>query len=266
MSLQVQLVFLLTFVIHLFATLAYAIRIAGVRTGRIAVSFALANVLLLVARTSNTFQGPLLAKHVEQSILSGSVSHVETELRWLMLAATLATFVGVLLIPTAQRVFSQAIEALGVHRSVPRLLLSGVSRSGLRALRAAIKVPSIKNLTQFRRRSAPHRMLVYNALATALLTVSVFASLYAGCLKPELRVTANNLSAVVNGTATVLLFLFIDPYLSLLADDAVSKRATEAEFRRSIVLFGVSRLVGTVVAQLALIPGAKVIALVAKSL
>jgi hypothetical protein len=266
MSLQVQLVFLLTFVIHLIGTLAYAVRIAGVRTGRIAVSFALANVLLLVARTSNTFQGPLLAKHVEENILSGSVSHVETGLRWLIFAATLATIVGILLIPTSQRVFSQAIRALGAHRSVPRLLLSGFSRAGLRELRAAVTVPSIKNLAHLRVGRAPHRMFVYNALATALLTVGVFASLYAGCLRPELRVTANNLSAIVNGISTVLLFLFIDPYLSLLTDDAVSKRATEAEFRRCIVLFGVSRLVGTIIAQLALIPGARVIALVAKSL
>jgi hypothetical protein len=260
------LVFLLTFVIHLIGTLAYAVRIAGVRTGRIAVSFALANVLLLVARTSNTFQAPLLAKHVEENILSGNVSHVETGLRWLIFAATLATLVGMLLIPTFQRVFSQAIRALGNHRSVPRLFLSGLSRSGLRELRAAIKVPSIKNLAHLRVRNAPHRMVVYNALATALLTVGVFASLYAGCLRPELRVTANNLSAVVNGISTVLLFLFIDPYLSLLTDDAVSKRVTEAEFRRSIVLFGGGRLVGTIIAQLALIPGAKVIALVAQRL
>jgi hypothetical protein len=266
MSLQVQLVFLLTFVIHLIGTLAYAVRIAGVRTGRIAVSFALANVLLLASRTSNTFQGPLLAKHVEQSILSGSVSHVETDLRWLILAATLATIVGVLLIPTSQRVFAQAIRALEAHRSVPRLLLSGLSRAGLRQFRAAVTVPSIKNLSHLKLRGAPHRMLVYNALASALWTMSVFASLYAGCLRPELRVTANNLSAVVNGISTVLLFLFIDPYLSLLADDAVTNRATDAEFRRSIVLFGVSRVVGTIVAQLALIPGAKVIALVAQRL
>src|SRR5437588_4533763 len=144
MSLQVQLVFRLTFVIHLIGTLAYAVRIAGVRTGRIAVSFALANVLLLVARTSNTFQGPLLAKHVEENILSGNVSYVETGLRWLIFAATLAILVGILLIPTSQRVFSKAIRALGNHRSVPRLLLSGLSRSGLRAFRAAVKVPSLK--------------------------------------------------------------------------------------------------------------------------
>jgi len=264
MSLQVQLVFLLTFVIHLIGTVAYAVRIAGVRTGRIAVSFALANVLLLVSRTSNTFQGPLLAKHVEQNILGGSVSGVESGLRWLIVTATLATIVGVLLIPTAQRVFAQAIRALGAHRSVPRLLLSGLSRAGMREFRAAVRVPSIKNLLHLRASGAPYRMLVYNALASALWTMSVFASLYAGCLRPELRVTANNLSAVVNGISTVLLFLFIDPYLSLLADDAVSKRATDAEFRRSIVLFGGSRVVGTIIAQLALIPGAKVIAFVAQ--
>ena len=109
-------------------------------------------------------------------------------------------------------------------------------------------------------------MLIYNVLGTALLTVGVFASLYAGCLRPDLRVTANNLSAVVNGISTVLLFLFIDPYLSLLTDDTVSSRATETDFRRAIVLFGVSRLAGTVLAQIALIPGAKAIAVVARIL
>jgi hypothetical protein len=266
MSLQVQLVFLLTFAIHLVSTLAYAVRIAGVRTGRLAVSFTLANLLLLVGRTSNTFQAPLLAKYVEEKILSGDVANVETSMRWLILAAGLATFVAVLLIPTSQRIFSRAIEALGSYRSVPRLLVNSFSRSGLAGLRDAITLPSRKNFAHLSLKRAPHRILIYNALGTALLTVGVFASLYAGCLRPELRVTANNLSAVVNGISTVLLFLFIDPYLSLLTDDAVSKRATEADFRRTIVLFGVSRLAGTMIAQIALIPSARVIAFVARIL
>ena len=266
MSLQLQLVFLLTFLIHLIGTLAYAVRIAGVRTRRLAVSFAVANLLLLGSRTSNTFQGPLLAKHVEEKILGGNISGVEANLRWLIFAAAFATFVGVLLIPTFQRIFSSAISSLGVHRSVPRLLLSGFSRSAFRELRGAVRIPSKENFAHLTWRSTPHRMLIYNALATALFTVAVFASLYAGCLRPDLRVTANNLSAVVNGISTVLLFLFIDPYLSLMADDAVSDRVTDAVFRRTIVLFGVSRLAGTIIAQLALIPGAKVIAFVAQKL
>ena len=61
----------LTFVIHLIGTLAYAVRIAGVRTRRIAVSFALFNVLVLVSRTSNSFQGPFLAKRIEAALRDG---------------------------------------------------------------------------------------------------------------------------------------------------------------------------------------------------
>ena len=68
MAIQVQVVFVLTFIIHLVSMLSYSIRIAGVRTGRIAVSLTFFNVLLLVSRASNTFQGLLLAKHVEQNI------------------------------------------------------------------------------------------------------------------------------------------------------------------------------------------------------
>src|SRR5262245_59807799 len=108
MSIQVTVVFLLTFLIHLMSMLSYAIRIAGVRTGRIAVSLALFNILLLVSRTSNTFQGPLLAKHVEQKILPSKLGGIESDFRWLLVAAALASLTGLILIPTFQRVFGRA--------------------------------------------------------------------------------------------------------------------------------------------------------------
>jgi hypothetical protein len=84
----------LTFVIHLIGTLAYAVRIAGVRTRRIAVSFALFNVLVLVSRTSNSFQGPSVAKRIEVALNEGVQSHLLSDLRWLMLSATAATIIG----------------------------------------------------------------------------------------------------------------------------------------------------------------------------
>ncbi len=263
MTAQVKLVFLLTFVIHLISMLSYAVRIAGVRTRRIAVSLALFNVLLLVSRTSNTFQGPLLAKHVEQSILNASQTGIESDLRWLLVAATLASLVGMISIPTFQRLAARAIEALGSHRSMPRLLFRSFSLSGLRHFRDSATVPAKENVTRLVLRQAPWNMLIYNAVASGLLTVGVFASLYAGYLRPDLRVTANNLSPVVNAVSTILLFVFIDPYLSLLTDDVVAGRASEAHFRRCIVMLGGSRLVGTVIAQLLLTPAARLIAAVA---
>src|SRR3546814_15691413 len=56
-----------------------------------------------------------------------------------------------------------------------------------------------------------------------LLAVGVVASLYAGYLAPEFRVTASQLSALINGFATILLFAFIDPQLSVMTDDADRK-------------------------------------------
>jgi hypothetical protein len=62
MDLQLLVLCSLTFVIHFIGALAYAARIAGVRTKRIAVSFALFNILVLVSRASNSFQGPFLSR------------------------------------------------------------------------------------------------------------------------------------------------------------------------------------------------------------
>ena len=77
---DVQLLVLcgLTFVIYLIGALAYAARIAGVRTRKIAVSFALFNVLVLVSRAANSFQGPFLSKRIELNLHlqhSGTASH-----------------------------------------------------------------------------------------------------------------------------------------------------------------------------------------------
>ncbi len=267
MSAQVWLVFFFTFIIHLIATLSYALRIAGARTGRIAVSFALFNILALASRTSHSFQVPLLAKHVEQNILHGTLSHAEADFRWLLLSGTLATALGALLIPTFQRLLTRAIEAFDVHRSIARLLVRGLSRSGLRHFTEALSLPAKENLTRLvNLRRVPVRISLANALATALISVGAFSSLYAGYLNPALRVTANSFSPLINGFSTILLFVYIDPYLSLLTDDVVNGKVSNSHFRACVLVFVLSRLAGTVIAQLIFIPSARIIIEVAQLL
>src|SRR5215813_4470118 len=96
------LIFVLTFVIHLIGTLAYAVRITGTRTGRIAMSLSLFNILVLVSRTSNSFQAPILAKRVELNIKLGTTAGAGMDFRWMIAAATMATIFGAVLIPTGQ--------------------------------------------------------------------------------------------------------------------------------------------------------------------
>src|SRR5205085_11879424 len=105
-----------------------------------------------------------------------------------------------------------------------------------------------------------------NVAATALWTVGVFAAYYAGFLNPQLRMTASTLSAIINGVATILMFVFVDPQMSMMTDDVVEGRVSEPSFRRAVVWLTGSRFAGTLLAQLLLTPAATIIAYVAQRL
>ncbi len=264
MDSQLLLICLLTAIINLIGALAYAARIAGIRTGRIALSFALFNLLVLVSRLSNSFLGPFLAKRIEVRLASGGGEALADDFRIVLASASLAVLIGILLVPTAQRLFAIAIDWFQENRSTAKLVLRSASPAGLSAVRHSLTLPSVENIRELTRtRGVSWGVLAANALAQALLTVGVLASLYAGYLNPEFRVTAAQLSAVVNGFATILLFAVIDPQLSVMTDDVVEGRMDAALFRRSIIWVSLSRLAGTVLAQAIFIPSAMAIAWVA---
>jgi hypothetical protein len=256
----------LTFVIHLIGTLAYSVRIAGSRTRRIALSLSLFNILVLVSRTSNSFQAPLLAKRVEENIATGMLANT-SDFRWLLATASAATIAGAVLIPTFQRLFARYVDAFGRHRSVSRIAGRLFSIRAIAIVRGSAAVPQWSNIAGAGR--GPHipwTVVLLNAIGMAIWTVGVFAALYAAYLHPELRVTSSQLSSVVNGVATILMFVFIDPYLSMITDDVVDGRVSEAYFRRSIVWLTGSRLVGTMLAQVLLVPAAFWIVAIAERL
>jgi hypothetical protein len=139
------------------ATLAYAVRIAGVRTRRIALSFSLFGIIALVSRTANSFQGPFIAKRVELDIAHHMGSGLLADFRLFLLTATVATIAGSFLIPTFQRYFSRAVAHFQANRSIPRLLLHAFSRAGVNYLRIGARLPSRHNVTQL---AAKHRRLM----------------------------------------------------------------------------------------------------------
>ena len=268
MDKQLLLICTLTFIIHIIGTLAYSVRIAGIRTRRIAVSLALFSILMLVSRTSNSFLGPFLAKRVETSIDHQITAEaLLVDFRWMLLSASLATIIGAILIPTFQRVFCRAVEHFQVHRSVPKLILHGVFKGGLSYVKTSASLPKPANVTDLRKDSGVSvSMTAMNVIATALWTVGVFAALYAGVLDPGVRVTSSTLSSIINGGATVMMAVFIDPHMSGMTDDVIEGKIDESQFRRAVVWLVGSRLAGTLMAQLLLVPSAVLIVAVAKSL
>ena len=145
MDVQLIVLCVLTFVIYLIGALAYAARIAGVRTRRIAVSFALFNVLVLVSRAANSFQAPFLSKRIEMNLINQAEA-LFWDFQILMFTATLATLVGTLMVPTVQRLFTRAIHHFHANRSIPKLMMHAFAKGGLGYLKTAVTAPSVEQV------------------------------------------------------------------------------------------------------------------------
>ena len=264
---QLSLVFVFTFLIHLINTLSYSVRIVGIKTGRIAASIALFNILVLVARISHAFQAPLLAKKIEHDILFDRIHNAEVEFRFLLLAASCGSILGALLSPTFRNLFTKYVNQFDVERSVPKLLIHSISKIGIRTFRENMKPPSPKNIDFFTNvKEFPFKLALMNLMAVSILTVGVFASLYAGYINPELRATSASLSPAITGLATIFLLIFIDPKLSILTDDMLAGKASGSYFYKCVIVMVATHIGGTILAQALLTPATQAVVFVAKNL
>jgi hypothetical protein len=144
------------------------------------------------------------------------------------------------------------------------VLLYGFTKSGITSIKENIVIPSSRNITGVDlRHDFPWKVFIMNVVAVAIITIGVLSSLYAGYFNPEYRTTASSLSAIINGLSTILMFVFIDPFLSVMTDDVVLGKTSESLFRKYIVYMVFARVIGTLIAQVVLVPAARLIAYVA---
>jgi hypothetical protein len=264
MEMKIIIVLILTFIINIIGTLAYSTRVTGVITGKIAISFSIFNILSLISRTATSLQGPFLSKKVESSIKYGVHGDLIMVFRYILIASTLGCVFGAIIMPTFQKIFCKAVKSFDIYRSVPKLIFHGFSKSGISQFKKCIKVPTKHNITQIKDfEGMPKKVIFFNIIVTALSTTAVLSSLYAGVLNPTYRTTCSTLTSIVSSLATILLYLFIDPSLSIMTDDVISGNRSESSFKRCVAFMVSSRIVGTIAAQIVFIPGAIFIAHVA---
>lgn len=260
MDKQIVIVLILNFIISIIGTLAYSVRLVGVRTGKIAVTFAVFNVLMLVSRTAVTFQSPLLTKFVESNSSSNDLIRI---FNLIIVISGIASIVGAFLIPTFQKMFSKAVEHFSIEKSIPKLIIHSFSKTGVKYMRDSIAIPVKESLISINFKNLPKRILFYNFISVAIITAGAFAPIYAGSIAPELRATCLSLSPIINGTATILTSIFIDPHLSIMTDDVVDGKCSEEDFRGCVIAMVGSKVVGTFTALVIFIPASYIIAFVA---
>jgi len=263
LSTQIIIVLVLNFIIAIIGTLAYSVRLVGVRTGKIAITFAVFNVLSLVSRTALTFQAPLLTKFVENSTGGSDVLNL---FNLIIIVSGIATLVGAFLIPTFQKLFYKGVIRFSIDKSIPKLIMHSFSKAGVHYMRDCISIPVKESVTKINFKKLPLKIIIYNIIAVAILTVGSLAPIYAGTIVPDLRATCITLSSVINGFATILMSIFIDPQLSIMTDDVIDGKCPEEDFRSCVIAMIGSKTIGTFAALPLLIPASYIIVLIAKIL
>lgn len=248
-------------IIHSIETLAYSVRLSGARVKLLASALSLFNVMVMVSRLANMMQQPFTGSLIDNAPTDHALEFVENQYRVLIGSATLGTIIGVLLLPTFIAIFSRAIIHLADERgSIPGLLKKGFTLSYFKRLLKHIHLPRLAYLKDMNWRDIPIKLFIINMLITAIYTIGVLSALYAALLVPERATTAVMASGLINGIATILLIIFVDPKISILADDVINEKGSYITLKSVSILMVTSRLLGTILAQGLFIPASYYVA------
>jgi hypothetical protein len=259
----------ITFIVQGVTIGAYAARLAGVQTKRIATSISLFNLFVTTGRLANLFMGffvgPLSDQAGNATSNVAQWQHVfDLQLRLIILAGTLGMVVFAFFLPMFTYLFRRGVHSFEARGSIPHSLLRLGSPRVLAEVFRAQRLPSWREIRSFDWRKLPKRLLVFNTVVMCVYAIGVQASYLASVLGPTVARTAIGLSGVINGVGTIAFTLFVDPTSAMITDQAIHGKRTVEEVRSMVFYLSLTAIVGSLISQAVLYPAAVIIEVVAQ--
>ena len=265
----------ITFIVQGVTIGAYAARLAGVQTGRIATSISLFNLFMTAGRLANLFSaffvGPLsdaagnaVTRFAAFPIIVSAWQHTfEWQLRLIIFAGTLGMVCFALLLPMFVYLFRRGIKSFEARGSLPHSLFRLADFGVVSDVARAQRIPPLHVLRAFSWRDLPKRMLIFNIVVTGVYAIGVQSSFLASILDPAAARTAITLSGIINGIGTIAFTLFVDPTSSMITDQAIRGERSMDQVKAMVLYLSVTAIIGTVLSQVIFYPAAQLIAFAA---
>jgi len=267
---------LITFVVQGVTIGAYAARLAGVQTKRIATSISLFNLFSTASRLANLFSVLLIAPLSDQAgnavkVLTGHdpvavaafQNNYAWQLRFMVLGGTLGMMFFAAFLPMFTYMFRRGIDSFERRKSILAALKQLLLPSVVRDIFRANRWPSIAEMRTFSMHGLPRRLFIFNVVVTGVYAIGVAASYLASVIDIEAARTAVSLSGVINGIGTIAFTLFVDPTAALITDQAIKGERSVMEVRSMVFFLSLTAILGTIVSQLILWTSAEIIVFVA---
>jgi hypothetical protein len=259
----------ITFIVQGVTIAAYAARLAGVQTKRIATSISLFNLFVTTGRLANLFMllfvGPLSDEAGNAVVDVAAWHHVfELQLRLIVLAGTFGMVVFALFLPMFTYLFRRGVQSFEARGSVPHSLVRLASPAVIADVLRSERLPKLATLRSFQWRHVPKRLLIFNTVVMCVYAIGVQASYLASVLDPGVVRTAVGLSGIINGIGTIAFTLFVDPTSSMITDQAIHGKRSVQEVRSMVFYLSLTAIIGSLLSQAILYPAAVVIEVVAR--
>jgi hypothetical protein len=260
---QFVLAMALNCVVQALSIAAYAARLAGARSGRVATAISLFNLFATSSRFAQMLYSPLLGALSDRASFSSN-GNFEWQLRAIVLAGTVGAVLGTLAIPTFVMLYLRAIRSLERNGSVPKAALGLFRPATVVAVFSEIKFSAATKFWKLPFGNVPKDVLVLNVLVTAVYGIGIVAAAYASVLYPQAARTAVLSSGLVNGFATIAYNVIVDPASALITDRAVRGESSIDDVRALVAGLAGTAILGLILSQLLLVPGAALIEFAAK--
>jgi hypothetical protein len=255
---QLLLAMGLNCVVQALAIAAYASRLAGARSGRVATAISLFNIFATGSRFAQMFYTPMLGALSDRATLT-TLGSYEWQLRSIVFSGTIGAILGTLAVPTFVMLYLRAIRSLERNGNVPKAALGILRPATMAAVLSEIKFGIVTRVQDLPFRRIPKDILVLNVLVTSVYGIGIVAAAYASVLYPQGARTAVLSSGLVNGFATIAYIIVVDPTSALITDRAVRGERSIQDVQALVAGLSITAVIGLALSQLLLVPGATLI-------
>jgi hypothetical protein len=239
------------FIMSVMDTLSYGVRTAGVLTRKLAMSLSLFNTLVVVSRFGNMLQAAVLGTlpdAVGRKLLTAA--DVQHGLQFCMVFMLAGVLVGAVMMPTFIRLFSRGLEVLEQRGTAPATVRYALMHIGRFPHYFAWPGGHIREYMDVRR--IRWDFLMWNVLVTCFYSIGVMSTFLAAARDLSLNSTSNNLSGIVNGLASVLLFVVVDPPSAIIIDQCIHGKRPIRDAKILNVYLVITRFMGVALGMLLL--------------
>ena len=147
--------------------------------------------------------------------------------------------------------FQRGIQLLEQLGTLPRTLAYGLRRFS--HFPRYFAAPQLSHLTAYSDfRVLPYQVLIYNIFVTCFYSIGVMSTVLAASVDHSVAGTAILLSGIVNGIATMTLFIIVDPPAAVVVENCISGTRPVSHAKIMNVTLVITRLMGCLLALLLL--------------